>query len=169
MNSIRSILALFLLTFFSLNSYAGQRIAILDIELSDMTFLPNTAQELQRTASIQSLLEQALNLKGEYEIIHIAPQAQQKANAGVGYLFRFDDLVAKLGEQYAADWVVVGRHSKPSFLYSHLMLHLIQTSSQVSVAAFDVELKGTHEKVTQRAVNKLADNIHKRIKKLLGR
>lgn len=87
MNSLRSILALFLLTFFSLNSYAGQRIAILDIELSDMTFLPNTAQELQRTASIQPLLEQALNLKGEYEIIHIDPRHSKKLMPELGIYF----------------------------------------------------------------------------------
>ncbi|MEQ1619756.1 MAG: DUF2380 domain-containing protein [Methylococcales bacterium] len=141
------------------NVHAAQHIAVLDFELIDLTSLPNTAQEQQRTASIRPLLEQALVKKGDYDIVHINAQDQANANSSVGYLFRFDDLAAKLGEQHDADWVIVGRHSKPSFLFSYLMVHVIQVKTQTLVARFDIELKGNHEKVTGRGVNKLADKI----------
>ena len=161
MNLLKSTLAalaigLILLT----NADAAQRIAVLDFELNDMTSLPNTAEEQLRTASIRPLLEQALGQTGDYEIIHIDAGAQAAANSSFGYLFRFNDVAAKLGQQFGADWIIVGRHSKPSFLFSYLMAHLVNVKSQTLAASYDIELKGNHEKVTQRGVKALANKVH---------
>lgn len=142
---------------------AKPRIAILNFELNDITSLPNIIQEQQRTASIQPLLEQALLLTGSFEVIEISTHAETAANAGFGYLFSHPDLAAKLGEQFGADWVVVGQHSKPSFLYSYLVADLVEVKSQRWVSRFDVELKGTHAKVTQHGVAALADKIANRL------
>lgn len=144
---------------------AAERMAILDFELSDITSLPNTPEEKQRTASIRPLLEQAMRTIGGYEIISIDAKTQTYANSSVGYLFQYDDLAAKLGAQAGVDWIIVGRHSKPSFLYSHLMLHLIQVKTQTILASLDVELKGNHQEVTKRGVNKLAEKIHSAIQR----
>ena len=145
---------------------AETRIAILDFELNDITSLPHTPQELIRTASIQPLLEQAISQSGEYEIIHISPEQQKAENAGFGYLFHFDDVAAKLGKEAGADWIIVGQHSKPSFLFSYLMAHVIHVKTGKRVARYDVELKGNHEKVTQRGVRKLSREIDRVIIKL---
>jgi hypothetical protein len=142
------------------NADAAQRIAILNFELNDITSLPNTLQEQLRTASIQPLLEQAITQSGDFEIIHIKTEDQIAANSSFGYLFRFNDLAAKLGEQYNADWIVVSQHSKPSFLYSYLIAHVINVKTQTLAARYDIELKGRHEKVTQRGVRSLANKIH---------
>jgi len=123
-------------------------------------YLPNTPQEQLRTASIQTLLEQAITQSGDFEIIHIKTEDQIVANSSFGYLFRFNDLAAKLGEQYGADWIVVSQHSKPSFLYSYLIAHVINVKTQTLAARYDIELKGRHEKVTQRGVRSLANKIH---------
>jgi hypothetical protein len=141
------------------NADAAPRIAILDFELNDITSLPDTHQEQLRTASMQPLLEQALSQSGEYEIIHIKPEAQLAANSSFGYLFRFNDLAARLGEQQGVDWIVVSQHSKPSFLFSYLMTHLINVKTQTLAANYAIELKGNHEKVTQRGVSSLAMKI----------
>jgi len=147
------------------NADAAQRIAILNFELNDITSLPNTPQEQLRTASIQPLLEQAISQTGDYEIVHINAEAQLAANSSFGYLFRFNDLAAKLGEQFGADWIVVSQHSKPSFLFSYLMAHVINIKTQTLTASYDIELKGSHEKVTQRGVKSLANKIHTLINK----
>lgn len=139
---------------------AATRIAILAFELNDITSLPNAQQELLRTASIQPLLEQALSQSGEYQIVPIKKEDQQAANSSFGYLFRFDDLAAKLGEQYGADWIIVGQHSKPSYLFSYLIAHVINVKDRTQIANFAIELKGNHEKVTQRGVKSLASKIH---------
>ena len=142
------------------NAYAGTRIAILSFELNDITSLPNTPQEILRTASISPLLEQAISEIGDYEIIHIKQEDQQAANSSFGYIFHFSDLAAQLGEQQGADWIVVSQHSKPSFLFSYLIAHVINVKTQALVASYDIELKGNHEKVTQRAVKALAIKIN---------
>jgi len=147
------------------NAIAAQRIAVLNFELNDITSLPNTPQEQLRTASMQPLLERAISQLGNFEIIHIKTEDQLEANSSFGYLFRFNDLAAKLGEQYGADWIVVSQHSKPSFLYSYLIAHVINVQTQKLAARYDIELKGNHEKVTQRGVRSLANKIHALIDK----
>jgi hypothetical protein len=153
---------------FSYPVHASSLIAILNFELIDITSLPNTPEELARTASMKPLLEQAIKGLGDYEIIQIDVNEQNAANAGSGYLFNFNEVAAKLGKQNGADWVVVGRHSKGSFLYSYLMAHLINVRTQDLAANYSVELKGTHQKVTQRGIEALAKKLTARIKRLSG-
>jgi hypothetical protein len=145
---------------------AAPRIAVLNFELRDITTLPNTPDELARTASMKPLLEQAISELGDYEIVQININEQNAATAGVGYLFNFDEIAAKLGRQSGADWVVVGRHSKGSFLYSYLMAHLINVKTESLAGNYSVELKGTHQKVTERGVNALAKKLTSRIMRL---
>lgn len=145
------------------HAVARQRVAVLDFELNDSTLLPNTVEEQRRTESLRPLLEQALLQKGDYEIIVVNAEAQATANAGFGYLFSYHDLAAKLAEQFGADWVIVGQHNKPSFLYSHLIADLVYVNTKKWVSRFDIELKGTHETVTRHGVSALADKITKRL------
>ncbi len=147
---------------------AAPRIAVLNFELRDITTLPNTPDELIRTASMKPLLEQALSDLGNYEVIQISVNEQKAANAGVGYLFNFDEVAARLGRQSGADWVVVGRHSKGSFLYSYVMAHLIDVKTESLAGNYSVELKGTHQKVTERGINALAKKLSARIIRLSG-
>ena len=160
MNRLTSTGIILSIMLLSNNTEAAPRIAILNFELNDITALPNTHQEQLRTASMQPLLEQALSQSGEYEIIHIKPDAQLAANSSFGYLYRFNDLAARLGEQQGADWIVVSQHSKPSFLFSYLMAHVINVKTQNLAASYAIELKGNHEKVTQRGVSSLAKKIN---------
>lgn len=137
---------------------AKPRVAVLNFELSDLTLRPNTPEEQRRTASLRPLLEQALTRSG-YDIVAVDAGAEQLAEAGPGYLFRYHDLAAQLGKQFGADWVIVGRHSKPSFLFSYLMAHLIRVEPQTLAAGFDIELKGNHATVAEHGIRSLADKI----------
>ena len=99
---------------------AETRIAILDFELKDLTLIPGIAAEIKRTAAIKSLLEEELRSAG-YTIIEIPLAAQQAANSGVGYLFDHPDVAARLGQDFDAEYVLVGRVHKPSFLFAYFM------------------------------------------------
>lgn len=145
--------------------HAKPRIAILDFELNDITSLPNTPAERQRTASMAPLLINALSRNGEYEVLAIDTDTQKSANAGFGYLFRFHDLAAALGQQLDVDWIIVSQHSKPSFLYSYLITHLIRVKPRTLFNRYDVELKGNHATVTEHGIHRLAEKIHTDIKK----
>ena len=161
MNNLKSTVIVLTLGLLLLNKAdAAPGIAILNFELNDITAMPNTPQEKLRTASLRPLLEQVISQKGDCEIIHINAEAQLAANSSFGYLFRFNDLAAKLGEQFNADWIVVSQHSKPSMMISYLITHVINVKTQTLAARYAIELKGTHEKVTQRSVKSLANKIH---------
>jgi hypothetical protein len=117
-----------LLCLTSLNAGAEIRIAILDFELKDLTMIPRTTAEIERTASIRPLLETELKT-ADYVIINIPLIDQNNANGGVGYLFDHDDIAANLAKQFGAEYVLVGRLHKPSFLFAYLMGHLRGTTS----------------------------------------
>lgn len=149
----------------SISSYADTRIAVLDFELNDITSLPNTAKEVLRTASIKPFLEHELIQLGDYEIISIPFEIQKKENAGLGYLFRFHDVVAKLGKRFDAEWIIVSQHSKPSFLFSYLISQVINVKTGRFHVRYDIELKGNHQKVMQHGVRKLSREIDRVIRK----
>ncbi|MGR8942311.1 MAG: DUF2380 domain-containing protein [Gammaproteobacteria bacterium] len=160
MNSIKSVVVISLVSLLGITTaQASPRIAVLNFELNDITSLPNTAAELQRTAEMAPLLQQALRQTGEGDVLLVDADLQHNANASFGYLFHFHDLAAQLGQKVGADWIIVGQHSKPSFLYSYLRAYLIEVKTQRTIGRYDIELKGTHKSVTQRGVNALARKI----------
>jgi len=139
---------------------AETKIAILDFELKDLTMDPGIPEEIKRTASIKPLLEAELK-KTDYVIISIDPESQEMANNGVGYLFDHNGVAASLGKQFGADYVLVGRLHKPSFLFVYLMGHLIRVSDSELIGNYIVESKGSNQKLTLKAVKSLAVKIDK--------
>jgi hypothetical protein len=148
------------LSLLSLNVCALPSIAILDFELKDMTLAPEIPAEKERTASIKPLLENELKSAG-YSLISIPHVAQQTANSGVGYLFDHADSAAKLGRDYGADYLLVGRLHKPSFLFVYLMGNLVNTHTGEWSGKFITESKGGDIKLTKKAVEGLAVKIDK--------
>jgi hypothetical protein len=147
-----------LLCLTSLNAGAEIRIAILDFELKDLTMIPRTTAEIERTASIRPLLETELKT-ADYVIINIPLIDQNNANGGVGYLFDHDDIAANLAKQFGAEYVLVGRLHKPSFLFAYLMGHLIRVSDAKLIGNYVSEAKGPNKKLTIKTVENLTVKI----------
>ncbi|WGS84720.1 DUF2380 domain-containing protein [Methylomonas sp. UP202] len=137
---------------------AETRIAILNFELKDMTLAPGLPAEIQRTASLKPLLERELAGAG-YRIVDIPDAEQRGADSGVGYLFDHADAAAQLGSRHAADYVLVGRLHKPSFLFVYLMGRLVEVKQQKIVGNYITESKGGDAKLTGKAVEALAAKI----------
>jgi hypothetical protein len=123
--------------------------------------LPVTSEERQRTTSIASLLREALSKRGDYGMIAIDSQAQERANAGFGYLFAHADEAADLARQFGADWIVVGRLQKSNALFAYLTVQLVHAPSERRVGEFYSEIKGpiTNVALTSRGVQHLARQI----------
>lgn len=149
---------LFLLTLFSGSVYAEVRIGVLDVELKDVTLLPNRPEERERTASIQPLLTTELEKAGVV-VLAIDSSAQQAATMGKGYLFDHADVAAQLGKKVGADYVIVGRLHKPSFLFAYLLAQVVEVKSGMLIDSLSVEAKGSGKKTTAKAVEVLADKI----------
>ena len=133
-------------------------IAVLDFELRDLTLAPGTPAEVKRTASIKPLLEEQLQRAG-FHIVAIGKTCQQQADGGVGYLFEHHDAAAALARNSGADYIVVGRLHKPSFLFAYLMVHLIDVDNARLVGDYVTESKGGAHKLTLKAVENLAVKI----------
>lgn len=142
----------------SLNSPAETRIAILNFELKDLTLAPGIPAEIKRTNAIRPLLAGELASAG-YTIVDIPLAAQQSADGGVGYLFDHADAAAELGRQFGADYVLVGRLHKPSFLFAYLMGHLVRVENQTLIGNIITESKGPNTQLVRKAVESLADKI----------
>lgn len=150
------------LCLFSLGVFAETSIAILDFELKDLTMAPRIPAEIQRTAGIKPMLEGELKRAG-YKIISIDLSIQRETNGGVGYLFDHSDIAAEMANKIGADYVLVGRLHKPSFLFAYIMGHLIRANDGQLVGNYIVETKGGDKKLTLKGVESLAVKIDNKL------
>jgi hypothetical protein len=134
------------------------RIAVLEFELIDLTLDPGNSAERERTASIKPMLEKAL-AEVNHPTIAVDAAAQHAADEGVGYLFDHDDAAAALGRAAGAQWVVVGRVHKASFLFVYFKVHVVKVATAEKVADLVVEVKGPQKALTVRGVESLAKQI----------
>lgn len=159
MKKLLTIVALcFISMLFSGFVFAEVRITLLDFELKDVTLLPNRPEEIERTASIKPLLTAELQ-KADFIILPVESTAQQAANMGEGYLFDHADVAAQLGKKAGADYVIVGRLHKPSFLFAYLLTEIVDVKSGGLIDSLSVETKGGEKKLTAKAIEMLADKI----------
>lgn len=155
---------IFLTMLFSVPVYADTRVAILEFELKDLTLAPRVQQEKERLALIKPMLQKTLKAKGGYELIDIDSDSQHDANQGTGYLFDHHDVVAQLGQQFGADFVIMGRVHKASHLFVYFLVHLVDVKTQQLVGDYVVEVKGPQKKLTIKGVERLAEKIDKTVK-----
>ncbi|MFL6577689.1 MAG: DUF2380 domain-containing protein [Povalibacter sp.] len=134
------------------------RIAVLEFELNDLTLDPRNTAELERTASIRPMLEKVLT-QANYTIASVDTTAQDDADKGVGYLFDHADAAATLGHSAGADWVVVGRVHKASFLFVYFKVHVVKVATAEQIADLVVEVKGPQKALTAQGVESLANQI----------
>jgi len=156
-------LACLLLMMLPCRVVAESTLAVLEFELNDLTLLPRGEEELQRTAALQPMLEEALNVTDSVRIIRIDPAAVRDADAAFGYLFEHSEEAARLGAAHGADWVLVGRLHKPSFLFAYLMARLVDTQTGNVAEDLLVEVKGQQQVVTRKGIERLASKIAARL------
>ena len=141
----------------------AEKIMVLDFELKDLTIYENNEQEIERTAKLKTMLEQALVNIGRSEIIEFNTQKQQQADLGQGYLYDHHDVVSQFGREYNAQWVIVSRVHKPSYLFVYLKSQLIDVANQSLAGQFTVELKGQQDKFIKKGLHRLAVQIDEAI------
>ncbi|WP_432648893.1 DUF2380 domain-containing protein [Methylomarinum roseum] len=157
---LRHLFGVFFLCLFSVGVFAETSIAILDFELKDLTLAPRIPAEIERTAGIKAMLEGELKRAG-YKIVSVDLDAQHEANAGFGYLFDHSDIAAELAKKAGAEYVLVGRLHKPSFLFAYIMGHLVRVSDGQLIGNYISETKGGAKKLTLKGVESLAVKIDK--------
>lgn len=159
-SGLRHLFCVLFLCLFSVGVFAETSIAILDFELKDLTLAPGIPAEIERTAGIKAMLEGELKKAG-YKIVSIDLNIQREANGGFGYLFDHSDIAADLAKKAGAEYILVGRLHKPSFLFAYIMGHLVRVSDGQLIGNYISETKGGDKKLTLKGVESLSVKIDK--------
>ena len=165
---VRLAASVFLAFLLTLPAGASTPVAVLDFQLNDLTSNPGVPEELERTASLRPLLEKSLAAKGVYRMIDVDRAAQTAASPAMGYLWDYPDEAAALGKSNEARYVLVGRLTKPSFLFAYLEARLIDANAGKAIGKFYVEVKGQQARFTPRGVDRLAEQIDAALRALEG-
>lgn len=117
------------------------------------------AEDIRRTATLKSGLEEALRARGDYRRVAVSIEAQGQFESGNGYLADHPELAVDLVDPSLTDFVVVGTLTKPSFLFYYLQARLVRVRDRAVLADIQVEIKGQQDKVAPRGLAALAEHI----------
>jgi hypothetical protein len=118
------------------------RLAVLDFELNDFTYAPNSPAARAEAAQAGRMLRDVLGARCGYALAPVTAAAHRRANAAPGYLFARPADAAALGRDAGADWVVIGRLNRAGTVVSEFHVGLVRVSAGTLAAAVTVEIKG---------------------------
>lgn len=148
------------------------RIMVAAFELRDVSPLPNTEQEIQRTEYIDKVIRDTLTTAG-YQLLAPCEPLQQASQQGLGYLFDRPEVAGRIGRECGADFVLMGQTWKPSFLFVFPQVQVIDTRQgltreQLVPVSRSVQLEAStlDRNVTEAAGRKLAQQIIEKLQSL---
>lgn len=172
MDSLLKRLFLVISLLFSIAGFAwagpDPKVMVLDIQLNDLTDLPNAPEELAREAFLSSTFRQRLADKG----VAVLPPAESlktlAAQNSPTYLFDRPAEAAKLAAPSGADYVIIGVALKPTYLFVYPRLLLIDVKQQKVVMPTYAQLESswTDQNTTARTAEYLAGKIAAKVKAL---
>ena len=151
--------------------WADSNIAVPDFELLDLTLKLSDpkkvaeidAQEQKKVELIETLLRDGITNTASYTLIPISNEARNEADKGVGYLFDCSSCSAELGRNHDADYILIGRLHKPSYLFSYIIVRVIDTQTDKLIEEFRIEVKGKPSKSIPGAIDNLLIKINETI------
>ncbi len=164
-------LKFFLLSlFFIINpAWADTKIAVPNFELLDLTMKLSdpqkvaeiNAQEQQKLRDIEQFLRNGLDNKQGFAVVEISNEDKNAADKSTGYLFDCAKCAAELGLNHDADYILIGRLHKPTYLFSYLIVRVFDTHENKLVKEFRSEVKGDPKVAIPGAVGNLVNKIDK--------
>lgn len=150
-------------------AWADSKIAVPDFELLDLTMKLSDpqkvaeidAQEQLKLRDIEMFLRKGLDNKEGFTIVDISSEAKNAADKSAGYLFDCAECAAELGRNHDADYIIIGRLHKPTYLFSYLIVRIFDTHEQKLVKEFRSEVKGDPKVAIPGAVGNLVNKIDK--------
>ncbi|NOQ82350.1 MAG: DUF2380 domain-containing protein [Methylophaga sp.] len=149
--------------------WAESKIAVPDFELLDLTMKLSdpqkvaeiNAQDQQKLRDIETFLRKGLANKEGFSIVEISSEAKNDADKSTGYLFDCAACSAELGLNHNADYIIIGRLHKPTYLFSYLIVRIFDTHENKLVKEFRSEVKGDPRVAIPGAVANLINKISK--------
>lgn len=151
--------------------WANITIAVTNFELLNLTLKLSdpkkvaeiAAQDQQNLIMINELLQAGLSNMDGFSMIVISDDARDEADKSVGYLFDCARCSAELGRNNNADYIIIGRLHKPTYLFSYLITRVFDTKTNKLVKEYRSEVKGLPSKSIPGAVGHLLHKINKDI------
>jgi hypothetical protein len=148
---------------------ADTKIAVPDFELLNLTMKLSDPQKVaeidaedqQKLRDIELFLRKGLSNKEAFTIVDISTEAKNAADKSTGYLFDCAKCAAELGLSYDADYILIGRLHKPTYLFSYLIVRVFDTKENTLVKEFRSEIKGDPKVAIPGAVGNLVNKIDK--------
>jgi len=151
--------------------WANSSIAVTDFELLNLTLKLTDpkkvaeidAQDQKNLAMINELLKSGLSNMDGFTMIKVSDESHNDADKSVGLLFDCASCSAELGRNNNADYILIGRLHKPTYLFSYLIARIFDTKTNKLVKEYRSEVKGTPSKSIPGAVGNLLHKINKDI------
>jgi len=151
--------------------YANTKLAVPDFELLDLTFKLSDpakvaeihAQDQKNLKIIEGMLRNGLNKTDGISLVEITSEQREQADKSIGYLFDCPKCSAELGRSVGSDYIVIGRHHKPTYLFSYLIVRVFDTKTNSLHKEFRSEIKGDPKQAIPGAVYNLIKKINKTI------
>lgn len=162
----------FLSLFFSINSvWANTSIAVTDFELLNLTLKLTdpkkvaeiNAQDQKNIQMMNVLLKKGLSNMQGFTMIPLSDVTRSNADKAVGYLFECTSCSAELGRNNKADYIIIGRLHKPTYLFSYMIVRVFNSKTNTLVKEYRSEIKGSPDKVIPGAIGNLLNKINKEI------
>ena len=162
-------LLLLSLVLISHSAWAETKIAVPSFELLDLTMKLSDpqkvaeidAQEQQNLSNIELFLRKGLGNKEGFTVVEISSESKDAADKSTGYLFDCAKCAAELGLSHDADYILIGRLHKPTYLFSYLIVRVFDTHENKLVKEFRSEVKGDPKVAIPGAVGNLVNKIDK--------
>jgi hypothetical protein len=150
-------------------AWADTKIAVPDFELLDLSMKLTDpqkvaeidAQEQQKLRDIEMFLRKGLSNKQGFTIVDISTEDRNAADKSKGYLFDCAQCAAELGLSHDADYILIGRMHKPTYLFSYLIVRVFDTHENKLVKEFRSEIKGDPSVAIPGAVGNLVNKLDK--------
>jgi len=157
------------LVFITHSALADTKIAVPNFELLDLSMKLSdpqkvaeiNAQEQQKLRDIELFLRKGLSNKEGFSIVDISAESKNAADKSTGYLFDCAKCSAELGLSHDADYILIGRLHKPTYLFSYLIVRVFDTHENKLVKEFRSEIKGDPKVAIPGAVGNLVNKIDK--------
>jgi hypothetical protein len=141
------------------------KIMVVNFELRDVSPLPNTTKEVERTEHIDTVVRNVLEGAG-YTLMEPCEELVKASQQGLGYLFDRPEVASKIGRECGADYVLMGQTWKPSFLFVFPQVQVVDTREgltreQLVPVSRSVQLEAStlNRNVTEAAGKKLGREI----------
>lgn len=142
---------------------ANSTFAVTDFELLNLTLKLSDpkkvaaidAEDQERIRMMDKLIREGIANTDGFTMTHISEADRSKADESVGYLFDCAKCSADLGRTYDADYILIGRLHKPTYLFSYIIVRIFDVKANRLIKEYRTEAKGKPSKSVPGAIDNM--------------